>query len=78
MQGNTTSAACHAESGVAHETAGALRSTFRPVYGPTVTQLLRLSQTLRDGVDAALVSVPAATLVASVNDASPAVIRSDG
>ena len=55
-----------------------MRSTFRPVYGPTVTQLLRLSQTLRDGVEAALVSVPAATLVESVNDASAAFIRSDG
>lgn len=44
-------------------------STFRPVMGPAVTQLLEVSQIWRVPVDALDVSCPAATVVDRLNEA---------
>jgi hypothetical protein len=62
--------------GVAEQVSvGGLRSTLIPLIGPAVAQLSALSQTSWLSVEAFAVSVPVATLVVSVNDASAGFAR---
>jgi hypothetical protein len=56
-------------AGVVQVTVGPLRSTLN-VYGPAVDELVALSATVLEFVEAEAVSTPAATLVLRKNDAS--------
>jgi hypothetical protein len=66
---------CHSESAGAQLNDGAFLSTLRPVIGPAVMQLSKMSHSWRVPVDALFVSVPAATFVDSENDAGESARR---